>query len=180
MKQWQTQFKCIPTLDLHINLSSHALLHPEFLEQLGRCLRETDLAPFSLHLEIKEETLISNTSKLQNLSEKINEHNVHFNLDDFGTGFSSISYLHQFPLHTIKIDQSFLRSLGQDSVTNNIVRTICVIAHDLGIDLIAEGVENQEQVEILKQLRCPHAQGFLFAEPMTTAQVEKYLQQHIV
>lgn len=177
MKQWQAQYHSVPPLDLHVNLSSQALVHTDLVDQVNRCLRETKLAPFSLHIELTEETLLNNTSAIQELCDELVKHYVHFDLDDFGIGFSSLSYLHRFPLHTLKIDRSFIKTIGMDQTTNSIIRTIALIANELGIDLVAEGVEHVHQRKLLQQLHCPHAQGFLFAEPMPPTTIETYLQQ---
>jgi EAL domain-containing protein (putative c-di-GMP-specific phosphodiesterase class I) len=86
-------------------------------------------------------------------------------MDDFGTGYSSLSYLHQFPIDTLKIDRSFVSRIGQQGQNLEIVRTIVALAHSLGLEVVAEGVETPEQLEFLREMDCDYAQGFLFARP---------------
>jgi EAL domain-containing protein (putative c-di-GMP-specific phosphodiesterase class I) len=99
-------------------------------------------------------------------------------MDDFGTGYSSLSYLHQFPIDTLKIDRSFVSRIGQQGQNLEIVRTIVTLAHSLGLEVVAEGVETREQLEFLRDMDCDYAQGFLFARPSDGPSAVALLASH--
>ena len=103
---------------------------------------------------------------------------VQLALDDFGTGYSSLAYLKRFPLHTLKIDKAFVDDITTDDKDRNMVASIVAMAHNLGLKVVAEGVESKTQLEILKTLRCEFIQGFYFAEPMQADDFIRYIEQH--
>jgi len=97
---------------------------------------------------------------------------IQLSIDDFGTGYSSLSYLHRFPVNTLKIDRSFINNMGEDRESSEIVRTIVMLAHNLGIDVIAEGVETRQQLAKLRELQCEYGQGYFFSRPLPSQEAE--------
>jgi EAL domain-containing protein (putative c-di-GMP-specific phosphodiesterase class I) len=129
-------------------------------------LRETGLEPDSLKLEITESVLIEQTSSITTMLRRLHTLGVQLSLDDFGTGYSSLSYLHRFPIQILKIDRSFVSSMNVDSKNAEIVRTIIALARNLGMDVVAEGVETAEHLAALRALQCHYGQGYWFAKPL--------------
>ena len=154
-------------LTMSVNLSVKQFLQPNLAEEIGRFLHEVWLPPGTLKLEITESTVMADPSAAVEMLMKIKSLGVQLSIDDFGTGYSSLSYLHRFPLDTLKIDSSFTKSMGQESDSIEIVRTILPMANSLQLNVVAEGVETVEQLAILRKLRCEFAQGFYFSKPVT-------------
>jgi EAL domain-containing protein (putative c-di-GMP-specific phosphodiesterase class I) len=154
-------------LTMSVNLSVKQFLQPNLAEEIGRFLHEVGLPPGTLKLEITESTVMADPSAAVEMLMKIKSLGVQLSIDDFGTGYSSLSYLHRFPLDTLKIDSSFTKSMGQESDSIEIVRTILPMANSLQLNVVAEGVETVEQLAILRKLRCEFAQGFYFSKPVT-------------
>ena len=130
-----------------------------------------DLAPPSLRLEITESAIIENSTAAAESLVRLRALGVKVDLDDFGTGYSSLSYLHKFEMDALKIDRSFVANIGTYGENAEIVRTIINLAKDLGMEVVAEGVERPEQVAILRTLGCVLVQGYLFSPPLTTEAV---------
>ncbi|HJQ31250.1 MAG TPA: EAL domain-containing protein [Pyrinomonadaceae bacterium] len=150
-------------LSLSVNLSGKQFMQPDLVGQVKQILAETGFDPHRLHLEITESSVIENTETVTEMLMQLRALGVRLSMDDFGTGYSSLSYLHRFPIHTLKIDRSFVS--GGDG-ENEIVRTIIMLARNMGMDIVAEGVETKEQLAYLKQLKCEYGQGFLFSHPL--------------
>ena len=150
-------------LSLSVNLSGKQFMQPDLVDQVKQILNETGLDPRRLHLEITESSVIENTETVTEMLMQLRALGIRLSMDDFGTGYSSLSYLHRFPIHTLKIDRSFVS--GGDG-ENEIVRTIIMLARNMGMDIVAEGVETKEQLAYLKELRCEYGQGFLFSRPL--------------
>jgi EAL domain-containing protein (putative c-di-GMP-specific phosphodiesterase class I) len=144
---------------------------------IRQVLEETGLEPKSLTLEMTESLVMENAESSIALLKQLRELNVRVGIDDFGTGYSSLSYLHQFPIDTLKIDRSFVNQMGVDEENSVIVRTIISLAHNLAADVIAEGVETSEQVELLRALGCEYAQGFYFSTAVESETAEHLIQQ---
>jgi len=150
-------------LSLSVNLSGKQFMQPDLVGQVKQILGETGFDPRRLHLEITESSVIENTETVTEMLMQLRALGVRLSMDDFGTGYSSLSYLHRFPIHTLKIDRSFVS--GGDG-ENEIVRTIIMLARNMGMDIVAEGVETKEQLAYLKELKCEYGQGFLFSRPL--------------
>lgn len=150
-----------------VNLSAKQLAQPDLIRQVKTILRETGLDPHYLKLEITESAIIKDPQAVRAVLEQLQELGIRICMDDFGTGYSSLSYLHTLPLSTIKIDRSFISRLSSDQGSLAIVRAVTELARHMNLDVVSEGVELQEQVEYLKGLECPYAQGYLFARPMS-------------
>jgi EAL domain-containing protein (putative c-di-GMP-specific phosphodiesterase class I) len=145
------------------------------LHAVDDALRETNLPPESLEIEITENSTLNHEDAAETL-QKLHEKCISIAFDDFGTGYASLSYLIRFPLSRIKIDRSFVRKIIDDSDAAAIVRSLIVMAHNLGLGVIAEGVEKPAQAEFLLGEGCEEAQGFLYGEPLSAIEFEKYLR----
>ncbi len=166
MRAWQGQATREPPLSITVNFSGKHLVQPNVAEQVAEVLHETALDAQTLHLGITESLLMEHTdTALQRLND-LRALDIELYMDDFGTGYSSLSYLHRFPIDTVKIDRSFVSSMDVRGESAEIVRTIINLASTLEMNVVAEGVENAEQVALLKELRCDYAQGYYFSEPL--------------
>ncbi|MGO8922594.1 MAG: EAL domain-containing protein [Xanthobacteraceae bacterium] len=145
------------------------------LKAIEDAIRETNLPPESIEIEITENSTLNYEGAAETL-QKLHEKRVRIAFDDFGTGYASLSYLTRFPLSRIKIDRSFVRKIIDDTDAAAIVRSLIVMAHNLGLEVIAEGVETQAQAEFLLGEGCEEAQGFLYGEPLSAVDFEKYLR----
>jgi EAL domain-containing protein (putative c-di-GMP-specific phosphodiesterase class I) len=160
-------------LTISVNLSVKQFLQPNFAGQLEALLQELHLPEGTLKLEITESSIMTDPMSAVTLLGQIKSLGIRLAIDDFGTGYSSLSYLQRFPLDTLKIDRSFTSAMGSGGKEESmIVRTIMPLAHNLGLDVVAEGVETNEQVLLLRELRCKYAQGFYFSRPTTAEEAQ--------
>ncbi len=164
-------------LGLAVNLSPRQFRQPDLVKVVAEILEETRLPPAALKLEITESSLMNNVTDVISTLQQLVALGVNLSIDDFGTGYSSLAYLKDFPVHTLKIDRSFVRDLGHDSRCEGIVRTIIALAKTLGLSALAEGVETQYQQNQLTELGCEYFQGFYFHRPMPLAQLSSVLSQ---
>jgi diguanylate cyclase (GGDEF)-like protein/PAS domain S-box-containing protein len=165
-RAWQSSDPRFSDLSISVNVSSRLLAEPEFAARMSAILQETGLAPATLHLEITENALLQHESMTIAELATLQATGVKVHLDDFGTGFSSLSYLNRFRYDTIKIDRSFIASMPDAPRSRHVVEALIRLATVLGMGVIAEGVETQEQAEDLRALNCHVAQGFLFSKPV--------------
>ncbi|HEX6994823.1 MAG TPA: EAL domain-containing protein [Gammaproteobacteria bacterium] len=149
-----------------VNLSLRQLLQQRFLEKIRDTFRSHGVSPTSLELEITETTLMEDTARTIRILNALYGMGLHLAIDDFGTGYSSLSALQQFPIDTLKIDQSFIRDVAIDRDDAAIVATIIRMGHSLKLDVVAEGVESEEQLEFLRRHECDYVQGHLFGDPV--------------
>jgi diguanylate cyclase (GGDEF)-like protein len=163
---WHAQFPQNPSLSVNVNLSGKQFTQANLVEQIEQILRETGLDAHSLNLEIMENVVMENNESITAMLLKLRALGVRFSLDDFGTGYSSLSYLHRLPFDTLKIDRSFVSRMGVDDEKSKIVQTIATLAHNLGMDVTAEGIETSEQLAQLRELKCKHGQGYHFSGPV--------------
>ncbi|MBW4534519.1 MAG: EAL domain-containing protein [Pleurocapsa minor HA4230-MV1] len=172
---WQESFAGDSPLTMSVNLSRIQIYHPELIPQIDNLLESLNMAGRDLKLEITESTLMENTSAVTRVLEQLKEREIKLCLDDFGTGYSSLNYLRYLPVDTVKIDRSFI---GPEINNTNydIVKAIINLAHSLGLDVIAEGIETQAQLKILKSLGCEYGQGYLFAHPLDSVDVMNIVQ----
>ena len=138
---------------------------------MDRLLKKTKLPAGSLKLEITETVLINNFERALAVMNALRERGIDLSIDDFGTGFSSLSYLHNFPFDTLKLDQVFVQKLDKNSNSMSIVKAIITLAHNLGLVVVAEGGETTKEIECLKKLGCEYGQGFKFALPQPAEEV---------
>ncbi len=166
IRAWQAQFPADPPLTISVNWSTRQCAESDLAEKIAEVLRETGLDAHTLNLELTESLLMNDTEyTIARLSE-LRALGVQVQIDDFGTGYSSLGYLHTLPIDTLKIDRSFISRLGINNNGSDIVRMILTLAHDLGMKVIAEGVETDNQLSKLMAMDCEYVQGFLFAEPV--------------
>jgi EAL domain-containing protein (putative c-di-GMP-specific phosphodiesterase class I) len=175
MSQWQRQFPRYRDLTISVNISGKVFAQPGFYEVIEDILRETGLAAPSLRLEIVESMLIENPEPAAALLKRLNDLKIRFDIDDFGTGYSALNYLRHLPINGLKIDRSFIEALNSDRSNAEIVKTIIALAHSLNLDVIAEGIETTEQLEIFRTMKGEYAQGFFIYRPMDGSAVEDLL-----
>jgi diguanylate cyclase (GGDEF)-like protein/PAS domain S-box-containing protein len=169
-KEWCELRPAIPHA-MCVNLSARQFREPGLTQSVARIIEETGLEASNLFLEITESTAMRDAQATAATLEEIQGLGVRTVLDDFGTGYSSLSYLERFPVDAIKIDRSFVGGLGEYSGAQMLVSAIISLAHALGLQVIAEGVETEEQLELLRGMGCDLAQGHLFFEPLTAEEV---------
>jgi diguanylate cyclase (GGDEF)-like protein len=173
VSEWQRTFE--RPLTLTINISSKLFDKPTLVDDVRDAIASTGLLPGTLRLEITESFLLNGSDAVAQRLDDLRSIPVELYLDDFGTGFSSLSYLHRYRLDALKIDQSFISRIGGVHNDAPIVSSIVNLARQLGMGVIAEGVETPQQAKHLKALDCPHAQGYLFSRPLTATEARAYL-----
>lgn len=178
IKLWQKLVHVDPPLTVSVNLSSQVITHPELIPQLERVLKATGISPSSLKLEITESVVLDRSEKVSAVLDELRERKLELHMDDFGTGYSSLSYLNRLPIEVLKIDRSFVGVMGEDGENSEIVRNILSLAHDLNIEVVAEGVETKEQLATLQSMKCEYAQGYYFAKPMTVEKATKWIEEY--
>ncbi len=151
---------------LSVNLSGKQFAHEDILQQVRSALAATRFPPECLKLEITESVIMDDAAAAARMLRELKSLHVHISIDDFGTGYSSLAYLHRFPVDMLKIDRSFVNTIGGNDDNLAIVRTIIDLAHNLGLEVIAEGVETREQMDILRDLGCEYAQGYYYSRPL--------------
>jgi diguanylate cyclase (GGDEF)-like protein len=166
MSEWRELMPAQQHLTVSVNLSSKQLTQPGLADCVRRTLRETNLPPHCLKLEITESAVMDNAESAASLLAQLRGLGIQLSIDDFGTGYSSLSYLHRFPVDTLKIDRSFVAKMTDNSENGENVRTIVTLASNLGMCVVAEGVETEEQHARLEKLGCQYGQGFLYSEPV--------------
>ncbi|MEU6352289.1 aminotransferase class I/II-fold pyridoxal phosphate-dependent enzyme [Streptomyces sp. NPDC047072] len=160
-----------------VNVSARQFRDAGFVDQVGQALRTPGLAPGSLQLELTERVLLRRDAQVQGVLEDLKGLGVHIAVDDFGTGFSSLRYLRDFPIDVLKIDKTFIDDITRDAQQVALVEGIVRIADTLGLQVIAEGIEDSAQRDLLAGMGCRFGQGFLFARPMTVTQSERVLRR---
>jgi PAS domain S-box-containing protein len=165
LRAWQLQFPCDPPLTMSVNITPKEFAQPDFADQIGAILVEVGIDPSSINVEITETIAMADPQRSSLLLSELKALGVHMSIDDFGTGYSSLSRLQAFPVDTLKIDRTFVSKIDTDRETRQIVRIIIMLAHNLGLKVVAEGAETAEQVSLLKQLKCELVQGYFFARP---------------
>ncbi|MGF1460398.1 MAG: putative bifunctional diguanylate cyclase/phosphodiesterase [Leptolyngbyaceae cyanobacterium] len=174
--QWKCQFSQWPML-ISINLSSRQFEQPDLVEQLAQSFQHRQREGLIFKLEVTESMVMGDVEAAIDLMLKLRSLGCKLSLDDFGTGYSSLSYLRRFPIDTLKVDQSFVRNMDS-SEDLAIVRTIIDLAHTLGMDVIAEGVETAADAEALRSLNCEYGQGYYWAKPLTAAAATTLLAEN--
>jgi diguanylate cyclase (GGDEF)-like protein len=165
VREWQMQSPTHRTLSLSVNLSARQVAQTDLLANIKSALATSKLNPHHLKLEITESVVMENAEAAALMFKQLRSLGVQLSIDDFGTGYSSLSYLHRFPLNYLKIDRSFVDRM-RTANDNAIVKTISTLAHNLGMKVIAEGIESEEQHQGLKDLGCEYGQGYLFSRPV--------------
>lgn len=178
LAKWQARVPGQPTLGISVNVTAPEFAQPDFSEQVSRILKETGVDPSCITFEITETIAMADPERSLITLSDLDQLGVHLSLDDFGTGFSSLCRLQQFPFHSLKIDRSFISGFLEDTDTREIVRIILMLAHHLGMKVVAEGIEQPEQRELLREMGCEFGQGYLFAKPLNAEGIDEYLKEH--
>jgi diguanylate cyclase (GGDEF)-like protein/PAS domain S-box-containing protein len=173
--EWQETYPSQPPLFVSVNLSVKQFNEPGLVENIAQLLEESQLPPRCLKLEITESVFSDNIEAAVKLLTQLRNLGVQLSIDDFGTGYSSLSYLQRFPIDTLKIDRSFVTQMMENEENLAIVRTIVALAQNLGMDVVAEGVETEDQLQLLRKLECENGQGFLFSTPLGGRQLEQFI-----
>lgn len=172
LRSWQDQHPQEPALTMSINLSMKQLFKPDLIDRISQVLADTGLEASHLNLEITESTLVNDLDTVAGVLSQLKNLGVHVHLDDFGTGYSSLSYLRNFPLDVIKIDRAFIANLSEKEGKGALVRTIVLMAQELGLQVIAEGIETHEQLTQLLEMGCGLGQGFHLFRPKGNLEIE--------
>jgi EAL domain-containing protein (putative c-di-GMP-specific phosphodiesterase class I) len=188
LRQMQTWYRQFPDLTgdrtdnflwVNVNISPIQLKQIDFAQNVKRILDEFNLPSNCLKLEITESCLLDSSNIESITLEQLKNLDIKLCIDDFGTGYSSLSRLHELPIHTLKIDRAFVKELALNS-NNNIVTTIINLAHGLNMDVVAEGIETEEQKQILRSLSCDYGQGYLFSLPLNTESAHLLLENTLL
>ena len=174
-KEWQEHHPSEPPLSVCVNLSARQVRHPGLLQDVSAALRESGLEPGSLTLEITEGTLLKDTKLLETIFGELKALGVRLAIDDFGKEYSSLSYLKRLPVDVLKIDGSFVGSLGEDPTNTTIVEAVIKLAHSLDLEVTGEWVESAEQLVYLRRMGCDNVQGYFLAKPQPSEEVEDLL-----
>ena len=174
---WHSQYPADPPLTMNVNLSTRQCAQPDLIKKISTILKKNELDPRFLKLELTESLIIDESGSTATMLSDLRDMGIQVQIDDFGTGYSSLSYLHTLPVDTLKIDRSFISRLGLNSNNTEIVQTILSLAHSLGMKVIAEGVETNEQLSSLKDMNCEFVQGFLFAKPVNGVEAGALLKK---
>ncbi|HEX8128252.1 MAG TPA: EAL domain-containing protein [Pyrinomonadaceae bacterium] len=175
MERWQKIFPSDPPLFVSVNLSSKQFIQSDLIQRVTQIIEETKINPEGLKLEITESAVMDNVETATEMLKKLRALGIKLSIDDFGTGYSSLSYLHRFPIDTLKVDRSFVVNMSEDSENVEIVRTIVSLAQNLGMNVIAEGVETKEQLAALRKLGCENGQGYFFSKPVGAKAAENLI-----
>jgi EAL domain-containing protein (putative c-di-GMP-specific phosphodiesterase class I) len=175
MRGWQLLFPSEPALTIAVNFSAKQFIQPNLVEQVKQVLVETQLDPGSLKIEFTESVAMQDAERTTRILSELKALGLGTSIDDFGTGYSSLSYLIRLPLDVLKLDRSFVSRMDKNKESRQIVHTIISLADNLGMDVVAEGIETVEQADELKSLGCQYAQGYFFSKPISKGSVEALL-----
>ena len=167
----------LPEVIMSVNVSARQFRQDSLVATIAEVLRETGLDPKCLEIEITESTVMHGADQFISMLGELNDLGVQIALDDFGTGYSSLSYLKRFPVDRLKVDRSFVQDIASDADDATIVRTIVALGHNLGLKVVAEGVENEQQIEFLCENLCDELQGFYFGMPMAASELAVLLRR---
>ena len=175
LQQWNAQG--YTSLCVAVNLSGRQFSQEGLLDTIKEAIKKSGINSANLELEITESMMMENTDETISILNDIRSLGIQLSIDDFGTGYSSMAYLKRFPINTLKIDQSFIRGLPDDTGDGAIVKATIAIAHALNLTVIAEGVETESQLAFLKPLHCEEVQGYYFSRPLTAIKISELLEK---
>ncbi|MBF0265238.1 MAG: EAL domain-containing protein [Gammaproteobacteria bacterium] len=164
-------------IKIAVNISAQQLIQQNFLNMVSTILKQENCPSELIEFEITETSMLNHDEKIRNILNKIKELGIAISLDDFGTGYSSLSHLRQFPIDTIKIDRSFIQEATENNDDRSIVTAIVSMSHKLGLDVIAEGVETEQQLHFLEQIGCDFIQGYYLSRPVSADELEHFINQ---
>jgi diguanylate cyclase (GGDEF)-like protein len=174
---WQNKHKFDPPLTMSVNISNSQVVHPRFFTELKRIIAETGVDPHQLVIEITENIFIRDADLVSKIIKNIQTLGVQIHLDDFGTGYSSLGYLNKLPIDAIKIDRAFIQEVVSPDKHRGVINSIILLAQDLGLNVIAEGIESQVHMDYLGRTGCKFGQGFLFNKGLSPKAVDKLFRQ---
>lgn len=174
-RRWRDQG--LPMLPIAVNLSARQFLQPNLLEMVERTLQQAGIPPYCLEIEITESLAMNDIELTRSILKRFYEMDIGVSIDDFGIGYSSLSSLKYFPVHTLKIDRSFIKDIAANSQDRAIVQAIIALCRGLNLKVIAEGVETEAQLEVLRSLNCTEIQGYLFSYPLPAGEMTQLLAQ---
>jgi EAL domain-containing protein (putative c-di-GMP-specific phosphodiesterase class I) len=175
LRTWQKEFPTTPPLTMSVNLTSREFSQPDLIGEISKTLEQTGVHPDCVQLEIVETIAMGDTEKSGHILEQLKALGVRLSIDDFGTGYSSLSRLRKIPVDTLKIDRAFISNMDSDLECREIVRTIILLAHTLGLKVVAEGAETEVHIDLLKQLDCEMVQGYFYSRPADNDTISKLL-----
>jgi EAL domain-containing protein (putative c-di-GMP-specific phosphodiesterase class I) len=175
LKRWRDAG--LPEIRMSINMSARQLAEKSVVKHIASLLKDYGLPGHCLEIEITENTIMSDMDSVIHKLKELSKRGIYIALDDFGTGYSSLSYLHKLPIQTLKIDRAFIKEVNMKHAGNSIINTIVAMAKGLNLNVIAEGVETQQQLDYLQEIDCSEAQGFLFGKPLTADVIAQLLIQ---
>ena len=178
VKQWQMRFPEHRALTISVNMSVVQMTRPAIGSEVLGAINKARISPETVKIEITESGLMNNVGRASELLHDLENMGVSLMIDDFGTGYSSLSHLHQFPFHYLKIDQSFVSSMGKKEENTDLVRSIIAMSHTLNKQVVAEGVETKEQKEQLTEFGCEFVQGYYFSRPVPASDAEALLAEN--
>ena len=167
----------LPPFGMAVNVSATEFHEPDFADRLATMLRSKQVAANRMELEFTENVIMRDNEATIGILQRLRDMGITLSIDDFGTGFSSLSYLRRFPLDEIKIDRTFVHEMTKDEGAAGVVRGIIELAHSLKLQVIAEGVETTEQIKRLMDLKCDRAQGYLISRPIPSAKLHCFLEE---
>ncbi len=179
IREWQVQFPTEPHLTMSVNLSAKQCAQTDLVQKVAETLEKTGLDASALKLELTESMIVEDTASTADMLSELRTLGVQVQIDDFGTGYSSLGYLQRLPIDTLKIDRTFVSRIGNDRSGSEIVRTILALAHDMGMKVVAEGIETDEQLSKLKSMECEYGQGYLFTRPVDSQAVGALLAKSL-
>lgn len=175
LKDWQNRKMLPPSVTMSVNISSRQLQFDGFLDSLRSAISDASIKPECLELELTESAVMSDPEHCVEIFKQVHQLGCGISVDDFGTGYSSLSYLSSLPLDALKIDRSFVNDIVADGTNQAIVKAIIALSHNLGLKVVAEGVETEAQLEFLKDNRCDVMQGYLLSRPVPANELESML-----
>jgi len=178
LKKWQEIYRADPSLKMSMNVSGKQFSQPAFIDKIKNAVDEAQIDASSLSLEITESIIMDDPDSAIIMLGKLREMGIHIHIDDFGTGYSSLSYIDRFPVNALKIDRSFINKMNGSSESLEIIRAIVALAANLKIDVIAEGLELADQITKIKDMNCHYGQGFFFAKPMSSDDIDHMMSNN--
>jgi PAS domain S-box-containing protein len=178
LRAWQTEFPSTVPLTLSVNITSREFAMPDLTSEIRKSIDLTGVDPSCLHFEIIETIAMGDAEKSGHVLAQLKALGVRLSIDDFGTGYSSLSRLRRIPVDTLKIDRAFISNMDRDRENREIVRAIILLAHNLGLKVVAEGTETEEHINLLKEFNCEMAQGYLYSRPIDAEGMSKLLARN--
>ena len=173
LKQWQSSGRYSENLIMNINISTKQFWQDGFVDYIAQGLQEYDLEPSTVTLEVTESVILYNADKATKVFQDLKDLGVNLYIDDFGTGYSSLSYIHKYPIDGLKIDRSFVKDMVEDNKSKELVYTIVMLAKNLYLNVVAEGVETKGQLDYVRIMGCKIVQGYYFSPPVSAEEADQ-------